>query len=111
MFRFLKRLLSRLFNRTDPAGPPQDPYVPVREPRPRRPGGREPQSFTHRAGLERLTGVTIAGPYPPAPDAVAKVAELQFINTKEHRLELTFDEGRQKRRVDFQPTLPLVVVF
>jgi hypothetical protein len=72
---------------------------------------REPQSFTHRAGVERLTGVTIAGPYPPAPDAVAKVAELQFINTKEHRLELTFDEGRQKRRVDFQPTLPLVVVF
>jgi hypothetical protein len=41
MVRFLKRLLSRLFNKISPAEPPQDPYVPVREPRPQRPGGRD----------------------------------------------------------------------
>jgi hypothetical protein len=71
----------------------------------------EPESFRHKAGLERLTRVIVSGPYQAAPDAVANIAELQFVNSPDHTLELTFDEGRQGKRADLRPTLPLVLAF
>ena len=71
----------------------------------------EPESFKHKAGVEQLTRVTLAGPYQPPPDAIAKIAELQFVNSPDHRLELTFDAGRQGKRTDLRPTLPLVLAF
>jgi hypothetical protein len=71
----------------------------------------EPESFKHRAGIERLTRVTLAGPHQPPPDAIAKIVELELVNSADHRLELTFDVGRQGKRADFRPTLPLVLVF
>lgn len=58
LFLRLKELAARLFGRLPPLPPqwpgsPEDPYVGVREPRPRRPGGRssaaavrEPESDT-----------------------------------------------------------------
>jgi hypothetical protein len=71
----------------------------------------EPESFKHKAGVERLTRVTLAGPYQAPPDAIARIAELQFVDSPDHRLELTFDAGRRRKRVDVRPTLPLVLVF
>jgi hypothetical protein len=71
----------------------------------------EPESFRHKAGVERLTRVTLAGPYRRLPAAMANVAELQFVNSPDHSLELTFDAGRQGKRADLRPTLPLVLAF
>jgi hypothetical protein len=40
MFQFVQRIVAALLNRLKPFSPPEDPYVAVREPRRRNPGGR-----------------------------------------------------------------------
>jgi Glyoxalase-like domain len=73
--------------------------------------GKEPESFRHKTRVDRLTKVTVAGPYQPPPEAVTNIAEIQFRNATDHTLELTFDAGRQGKRVDLSPTLPLILAF
>jgi hypothetical protein len=52
MFQFVRRLVAALLNRRRPFGPLEDPYAGVREPRPRKPGGRS-------------SAIALAEPDPP----------------------------------------------
>jgi hypothetical protein len=75
---------------------------------------RDPQLFRHAAGAERLTRSIVAGPHrmgPRLPAVVADLPDLRIVEAPEHGLELTFDDGRQGKRVDLRPRLPLVIRF
>jgi hypothetical protein len=56
MFQFIRRVIAALLNRHRPFSPPDDPYAPVREPRPRNPSGRS--SAVALAEPEARTRVT-----------------------------------------------------
>jgi hypothetical protein len=69
------------------------------------------QPLEHPSGFREITGVRIVS--PPLQEALVTQAMTRagVITSKigpEHLLELEFDGGRQKKRIDFRPDLPLV---
>lgn len=74
----------------------------------------QPALFQHRLQLERLTRVRVvcpAGRRPSSAASLGSVAELRIEDGNEHLLELEFDSGRQGRRTDFRPELPLLIKY
>jgi hypothetical protein len=75
---------------------------------------KEPDAFRHATGVERLTKVVLAGPGRPAPPVAAAVADVPgvtLLDSPEHGLELTFDEGKQRKEINLRPGLPVVLRY
>jgi hypothetical protein len=68
----------------------------------------------NRAGIGRLTGVTLGTPRPLANEALQVLVEQGALHSRvagEHILELMFDNGRQGKTYDARPALPLVIRY
>jgi hypothetical protein len=82
-------------------------------------GGRAPadapperrQPLEHPAGFREITGVRIVSPSLQETSITRAMTRAGVISSTigpEHLLELEFDGGRQEKRTDFRPELPLV---
>lgn len=71
--------------------------------------------FQHPNGARRLTGLLVIGPtadsFPPAASYIAAQGLLDFKIGGEWLLEVTLDNGAQRRTVDFRPNLPMAVRY
>lgn len=76
-------------------------------------GQMQPQPRDHALGVRRLTAVEIGMPGGASRSTAARAVEgvglVQFLDTPQHRMTLTFDDGRAGTRVDLEPDLPLVL--
>lgn len=69
------------------------------------------QPLEHPSGLREITGVRIVSPFLEETSITHAMTRAGVISSKigpEHLLELEFDSGRQGKRMDFRPELPLV---
>jgi hypothetical protein len=79
-------------------------------------GGPDAVDFEHASGAWRITGVKVFAPHgdalvgPPTAD-LERMGVAQFRVGESWLLQLTLDSGIQKKRVDFQPELPLVIEY
>jgi hypothetical protein len=72
------------------------------------------KSFQHANGVQRLTNLKITCKTKELSStikALANVKNCQVVKGKEHLMEITFDENRQKKTADFRPGLPIVIKY
>lgn len=75
---------------------------------------RAHKSFDHANGVKRLTGMKItckAKDFSLTIKALQRIDYCQIVKGKEPLLEMTFDENRQNKTVDFRPQLPVIIKF
>jgi hypothetical protein len=73
-----------------------------------------PELFRHPAGIRSLTSIRLvvpSGAWAELPPGFPVVPGLTVAPGEEHIAELTLDGGREGRRVDLRPALPLVLIF
>ncbi len=71
---------------------------------------RRASNIEHRAGLRRLTRVSLHCPSLPQSSVTRRMAEEGVIELHErppYLLDLEFDHGSHQKVVDFRPELPL----
>ncbi len=70
--------------------------------------------FTHANGVQKLTGVKFtckAKEFSSTMQALQHIEYCQIVKSKEPLMEMTFDENRQKKKIDFRPQLPVVIYY
>jgi hypothetical protein len=73
-----------------------------------------PKLFEHPAGLRDLTAIRLvvpSGAWGELPTGFPVVSGLTVAPGEEHLAELTLDGGKQGRRVDLRPALPLLLIY
>ena len=73
----------------------------------------EPELFTHPFADRELTEVRIVGPTNAEVNFLSediRLPGLSFREGPEHLAELVFDHGRNAKRIDLRPRLPVVLV-
>ncbi len=73
---------------------------------------RSPETFAHAAGMHRITRVVIHGTAAQRPRAATlDLRPIRFEESREPLLEMEFDGGRQGKRRDLRPALPVVLAW
>jgi len=71
--------------------------------------------FLHRNGARRLTGMRVVAPssdsYPPAASYIAAHGLVKFDVGKRWLLEVTLDNGKQRKTKNLEPDLPMVIHY
>jgi hypothetical protein len=73
-----------------------------------------PELFRHPAGIRRLSAIRLvipSGAWAELPPGFPVVPGLTMTPGEGHLAELTFDDGKQGRRIDLRPGLPLVLIY
>jgi hypothetical protein len=78
----------------------------------RRERGRK--TVTHDNGIQKLTSVKITCKTKDFSSTVKAIKEIQnliLVKGKEDLLEMTFDENRQSKTIDYRPRMPVVIKY
>jgi hypothetical protein len=71
--------------------------------------------FLHRNGARRLTGLRVVAPtpdsFPPAASYIAAQGLVKFDVGKRWLLEVTLDNGKQRKTKNLEPDLPMVIHY
>ena len=71
--------------------------------------------FLHPNGARRLTGLRVVAPsadaLPPAASYIAKLGPVKFDVGKQWLLEVTLDNGKQRKTKNLEPDLPMVIHY
>ena len=71
--------------------------------------------FRHPNGARRLTGMRVIAPsaesLPPAAAYIANLGLVKFDIGKHWLLEVTLDNGKQRKTKNLEPDLPMVIHY
>jgi hypothetical protein len=72
------------------------------------------KTFSHANGVGKLTSLKVtckARDFSSTMKALKGIDYLHIVKGKEPLMEMTFDENRQKKTLDFRPNLPVIIKY